>query len=282
MNFYFKNLNSLGKNVSEYKSSPQIELQSLIELNTELPLIKISKMNNEILIPRASLRINPGDMKNYATSERKINIGNIFDINRLGLNDTFESGNSITFGVDYKKENKNNEDNFLELKMGSVFRDNEESNIPSQSTLNQKNSNLFGSIKYSASENLNIDYNFAIDDKIDKFEHNSIEIDFSLNNFVTNFNFIEEVSEIGNTNIFENTTSYKFNDSNTLTFKTRRNREINLTEYYDLVYEYKNDCLTAGIRFNKTFYEDRELKPSENLMFTISFYPITSFEQSIK
>ena len=196
LNFYFKNLNSLGKNVSEYKSSPQIELQSLIELNTELPLIKISKMNNEILIPRASIRINPGDMKNYATSERKINIGNIFDINRLGLNDTFESGNSITFGVDYKKENKNNEDNFLELKMGSVFRDNEESNIPSQSTLNQKNSNFFGSIKYSASENLNIDYNFAIDDKIDKFEHNSIEIDFSLNNFVTNFNFIEEVSEI--------------------------------------------------------------------------------------
>ena len=112
LNFYFKNLNSLGKNVSEYKSSPQIELQSLIELNTELPLIKISKMNNEILIPRASLIINPGDMKNYATSERKINIGNIFDINRLGLNDTFESGNSITFGVDYKKENKNNEDNF--------------------------------------------------------------------------------------------------------------------------------------------------------------------------
>ncbi|WP_440927442.1 LPS assembly protein LptD [Candidatus Pelagibacter sp.] len=282
LNFYFKNLNSLGKNVSEYKSSPQIELQSLIEFNSELPLIKISKMNNEILIPRASLRLNPGDMKNYATSERKINIGNIFDINRLGLNDTFESGNSITLGVDYKKENKNNKDNFLELKMGSVFRDNEESNIPSQSTLNQKNSNLFGSINYRASENLKIDYNFAIDDKIDKFEHNSIEIDLSLNNFVTTFNFIEEDSEIGNTNIFENTTSYKFNDANTLTFKTRRNREINLTEYYDLVYEYKNDCLTAGIRFNKTFYEDRELKPSENLMFTISFYPITSFEQSIK
>ena len=79
-------------------------------------------MNNEILIPRASLRINPGDMKNYATSERKINIGNIFDINRLGLNDTFEAGNSITFGIDYKKENKNNEENFLELKMGSVFK----------------------------------------------------------------------------------------------------------------------------------------------------------------
>ena len=102
----------------------------------------------------------------------------------------------------------------------------------------------------------------------------------SLNNFITKFNFIEEDLELGNTNIFENTTSYNFNDSNSIKFRTRRNREINLTEYYNLVYEYKNDCLTAGIRFNKTYYEDRDLKPSENLMFTISFFPITSVEQS--
>ena len=25
-------------------------------------------------------------------------------------------------------------------------------------------------------------------------------------------------------------------------------RKINLTEYYDLVYEYQNDCLIAGIK----------------------------------
>jgi LPS-assembly protein len=66
-----------------------------------------------------------------------------------------------------------------------------------------------------------------------------------------------------------------------LSFKTRRNREINLTEYYDLVYEYKNDCLTAGVTFNKTYYNDSDLKPTENLMFTISFFPITSIDQKI-
>ena len=40
------------------------------------------------------------------------------------------------------------------------------------------------------------------------------------------------------------------------------------------------NCLTAGVRF-KTYYEDRDLKPTENLMFTVSFYPITTIEQSI-
>ena len=34
LNFYFKNLNSVSKNVSTYKNSPQIEAQSMIELNS--------------------------------------------------------------------------------------------------------------------------------------------------------------------------------------------------------------------------------------------------------
>ena len=75
---------------------------------------------------------------------------------------------------------------------------------------------------------------------------------------------------------FKNTTSYKIDENNYFSFKTRRNRKINLTEYYDLVYEYKNDCLTAGIKYKKTYYEDRDLKPSENLLFTITLFPLTT------
>jgi len=86
---------------------------------------------------------------------------------------------------------------------------------------------------------------------------------------------------LGSSNVLENTLGYDFNDENSLLFRTRRNKEINLTEYYDLVYQYKNDCLVAGIKYKKTFYEDRELKPSEDLFFTISFFPITQFEQKI-
>ena len=64
----------------------------------------------------------------------------------------------------------------------------------------------------------------------------------------------------------------------TFKFKTRRNRKINLTEYYDLVYEYKNDCLTAGIKYKKSYYEDRDLKPNEDLFFTITLFPLTTYE----
>ena len=67
-----------------------------------------------------------------------------------------------------------------------------------------------------------------------------------------------------------------------MSFKTRRNRRINLTEYYDLVYEYKNDCLTAGVKYKKTYYQDRDLKPTENLLFTITLFPITNYEYDAK
>ena len=100
-------------------------------------------------------------------------------------------------------------------------------------------------------------------------------------NLKTSFNFIEENGVIGDTNTIENKTSVKLNDENYLIFNTRRNRKINLTEYYNLIYEYKNDCLIAGIKYNKSYYEDRDLKPSENLLFSITLTPLTSFEQKI-
>ena len=75
-----------------------------------------------------------------------------------------------------------------------------------------------------------------------------------------------------------NSFTYNHDEENSFSFNTRRNRKINLTEYYDLVYQYRNDCLVAGIKYNKTYYSDCDLKPSENLLFTISLVPLTTYE----
>ena len=279
-NIFFKNLNTVGKNTTEYKSSPQSELQSLLEINSELPLLKISERYNETLKPRISLKFNPGDMKNHSTDEREISVSNIFNSNRLSMNDSLEAGNSLTLGVEYEKENKNHKENYLRFSLASAFRDTEEENISKQTSLNQKSSNVFGSLDLGLSKALNLDYKFAIDNNLQQFEYNSFGVNLSLNNFVTTFSFVEDNSSLNNANYFENSSKYTFDQSNSISFKTRRNREVSLTEYYDLVYEYNNDCMTAGIKYNKTYYEDGDLKPTENIMFTISLFPLTSFQQS--
>ena len=281
LGLHFKNLNSLGKNDETYKSSPQLELQSLLELSSDLPLLKISENKSHTLLPKLSIRLNPGDMKDHSSDDRRINTSNIFDLNRFGIDDSFEAGYSATIGIDYNTKNLSENQNYLELKLATVIRDNSESNIPTQTSLDKKNSNLFGSMDYKMSKLINLDYDFAINNNYDEFEYNQFGINLSTNNFVTTFNFLEEKNDLGSSNFLENKTKFNINDRNSLTFKTRRNRKINLTEYYDLVYEYKNDCLTAGVQFNKSYYEDRDLKPSENIMFRISFYPLTSIEQSV-
>ena len=79
------------------------------------------------LNPKAALRINPSSMKSYKDENRRINNDNIFNMNRLGLVDTFESGKSITIGFDYKKENSVDSINkYFELKLAKVLRDNDE------------------------------------------------------------------------------------------------------------------------------------------------------------
>ena len=171
-----------------------------------------------------------------------------------------------------------NINDFFEFKLATVLRDKEENFISNQSTLNKKNSNIFGSINKKFSENVNLKYNFSIDNDYSTFEYNDLNASFSINNIVTNFNFIKETNDIGNTNVLKTSVSYNPDNKNSFSFSTRRNRKINLTEYYDLVYEYKNDCLIAGIKYNKTYYSDRDLKPSENLLFTISLVPLTTYE----
>ena len=278
---YFKNTNKVGKKVSTLKNNPQINLMNILNFESSYPLIKIDDDYYNSFTPKLSFRINPTDMKNYKNEDRKINTSNIFSINRLGLDDTFEEGQSLTLGFDFKKESLNDINKFFKFKIASVLRDTDEELIPSNSTLGQKSSNIFGASNFNFSKYFNLDYNFALDNDTETFEYNSVGLNFNYERISSNFDFIEENGKMGDSNALENTTKIDFNDNNYLTFKTRRNRKINLTEFYDLVYEYKNDCLTAGIKYKKTYYQDRDYKPKEDLLFTITLYPLTQYEQKV-
>jgi len=130
-------------------------------------------------------------------------------------------------------------------------------------------------------DNVNLSYEFSLDNDMKTINSNNIGTEISINNFVTSFNFIENRNELGSTHLISNSTEYKFNDSSSVKFSTRRNKEINLTEYYNLSYEYKNDCLTAALKFNKTFYQDNDLVPTEDLFFSITLIPLTTYEREI-
>ena len=281
LNYFFKNTITAGKNNTEYNSSPHMKLMNILEFQSSFPLTKIDKNFINFLNPKLSLRVNPSDMKNYTQENRRINNDNVFNINRLGLLDTLESGQNLTLGLDYKKEKIDNINKYFELNLATVMRTEANNKIPSNSTIDQKNSNYFGKFTNSFNENVSLDYEFSINNNLDQIQYNSLGTTISKNSFVTTFNYTKEKGEVGSSHVLENKTTFNFNEQNFISFRTRKNREIDLTEYYDLIYEYKNDCLVAGIKYNKTYYNDRDLEPTEDFMLSITLVPLTSIEQKV-
>ena len=278
---YFKNTNTTAKNDDTYKSSPQVELFNIYNFETSLPLNKRDENFINTLTPKLSFRINPGDMKDYSNDNKHVSSGNIFAINRLGLGDSFEQGKSLTLGVDFIKEDLDDINRYFEFNLAKVLRDVTEKNIPRNSSIGQESSNIFGSSTLSFSKMLSLNYDFSLDNDFNTLEYNALTTQLELSNFTTEFKFREDSGKRGDANFLENQTTINFRDKNFLKFKTRRNRQINLTEYYDLVYEYQNDCLTAGVKYKKTYYQDRDLKPNEDLLLTITLFPLTQYEQQV-
>ena len=283
-NFMFKNINTMSDNSVKYKNTPQSELMSAYFFDVALPLRKISKDRQNTLTPKLKFGVSPHEMKNHSNTSRSININNVFSSNRLGLGDSFETGESLTLGIDFKKEkinqiNKVTEiEDYIDFKLATVLRFNKEKDIPINSTINEKSSNIFGLVGYKPIENASLNYNFSLTNDFDIIEQQTIGAIYNSGNFFTEFSFTETAGILGDSNVISNVTKLiDFKDYHNLSFSTRRNRKINLTEYYDIIYEYKNDCLVAEIKYRKDFYSDNDIIPKEELFFAITIIPFYTF-----
>jgi LPS-assembly protein len=206
-NVYFKNVNRSAKNDELYTDSLQVDGKSLVELRSSFPLTKYNKKTKDILVPKLSLRLSESGMLNSSSKERLITTENIFNINRLGLNDTLEAGKSLTLGLDYKKSKIEDVNKYFEFKLAKLLRDKHEQSIPTSSSLDKKNSNLFGRFKNNFNKNFNLSYDFSVNENVNDFEYNSLNANINIKKLSTEFNFIEKSGLIGSTNILERNSS---------------------------------------------------------------------------
>ena len=278
--FYYKNYNNLAKKNPDAKNSPKINFSNIYEFGSSWPLQKKDLLYDNTITPRISYRINPNGMTNMSGVSRRVLMSNVFNIDRLSTGGTFEEGQSLTLGTSFSRSSRIKNQSF-NYSLATVLRPKKSDQIPISSTINETKSNIFGEFNNTFNDNISLDYNFSIDNNLKILNYNQVITSFSLNNFVTTFDFVEENAPKADINTLTSSLEYNINDENYLTFKTRRNRKINLTEYYDLVYEYKNDCLAAGVKYRKTYYTDRSIKPKEDLMLTLTITPVTTYEHKV-
>ena len=281
LNLLFKNVTTDSENSGEYVNKFRSQNFGTLLYDISYPMKKEGINFDSFLSTKASFMYSPNKNKNIKNLDRKINIKNIFSHNRLSLSDSVEGGQSLTFGGEYRLTDKN-DNNILTAGLASVLRDKNEEKLPINSTINNKSSDFVGSINFKPNKNFNIDYNFSVDNDLSSTNYNLIKTDITINKFVTTFEFLQEDDEVGTENYYSNEMKLLLNDSNSLKYRTRRNKKTDLTEYYNLIYEYKNDCLTAAIQYNKDYYSDKDLKPNEEIFFSISIVPFSKINSPSK
>ncbi len=281
INVLLKNVNTESENSNEYSESFRSQNFGSLLYDISYPMKKDGSKFDSFLTGKASFMYSPNKNKNLKNLDRKIDIKNIFSQNRLSLNNSVEGGQSITFGGEYELIDKKN-NSILTAGLASVLRDVSDSKLPTKSTINNKSSDFIGSLDIKPNNNFNIAYNFSVDNDFSSTNYNLIKADLTINKFVTTFEFLQEDDEVGSENYYSNEIKFLLDNSNSLKYRTRRNKKTDLTEYYNLIYEYKNDCLTAAIQYNKDYYSDKDLEPNEEIFFSISIVPFSSIKSPSK
>ncbi len=267
--FILRNSNTNSQKSNFHKEGEDLYVSGLFQFNSSFPLIKKSKENTNLFRPKISLKLSPGHTKDLSQNEYKLDVNNIFNLDRLSSNETLEGGVSLAYGSDYILTNNNKE--ILSLKFANNLRLKENNDLERSNQIGSKTSNFFGEIKYSPLSFLNTTYNLSTLNNLTDINYQNLLTEINFNNFSTSLDYLRQDGE--KNSYILNKTSYDFNESNNLTFSTRENLKTNVTEFYNLIYQYKNDCLAASVEYQKDYYKDRDIKPKESVFFKLSIIP---------
>ena len=277
----FKTVNYNAEKTKVYKNDQfNSEFYGGIGYLAKLPLFKNNFISNTYhnLTPKFLLRYAPGDSRNINNATR-LNYTNIFSIDRLNELDVIETGLSTTIGLQYDQNEIDEKGNVGEEKLsfsiGQII--NESENLDMPAPLNQRFSDIVGDSYLKVNENLSLRYSYALDQNYNDLNYSEIGSEFIMGAATFNLKYLEEKEHIGNQEYLQAGLDMNIGESNKISFSGKRNLLIDSSEFYNLSYEYLNDCLKAGIFFRREFYNDRDIEPDNSLMFKITIMPFSNF-----
>ena len=265
----FKNINYEAKNVDPYKEDFTSEFYGALGYLASVDLLKVKGNESHLLTPKLLMRYSPGSMRKE-TDGFRLNPISAFNINRLENKNNFETGLSSTMGFDYKIKKENSE---LDFSIAQVISEKENKKMHSKTGLDEKLSDLVGSANYKINDRISLNYNFALDQNYSELNYNEVGTEINLNNLKIDFDYLQEKKHIGNQDYFKTKINLNKDNNGVFSFETKRNLITNSAEFYNLSYEYINDCLRAGLVYRREFYTDSELEPENSLMFKITLTP---------
>jgi LPS-assembly protein len=268
-----KNVNYESENVSELKEDTSHEIFGALGYLASMELVKPGNGNyNHLLKPKILLKYSPNHMKKE-TGEHNLHRKNIFSLDRLNSSSNYEGGTSLTYGFDYNQTGPNK----LNFTIGQIINEKKNNkNMPDSSSLDNRFSDIVGNFNYNKGDDFRIDYNYSLDQNLKETNYNEVNADYTLGDIKFNINYLEENNNSDTKEYLKSTIEIKKGQNGLFSLSNKRNIITNSSEFYNLSYEYINDCLRAGLVYRREFYNDSELEAENSLMFKVTLSPFGS------
>jgi len=286
------NLNYYNENISGLKENFNSDNYLTLAIENTYPLIKNNENNEQLLTPKIFTKFTNGSMNDARNENKILTYNDIFSMNRLSTITSPETGPSIGYGLEYETQSKNlknivyNKTNFT---IGQVLKPEKKHEMPNSSTLQDTKSAFVGTANFYYNGNeanklentnlttnkFNLNYDYILSKNLNKILKNSISTNLMIGTNTLKSQYYE-IREIGNKHYLD--LAYQKEFLNNINFETgtKINLKSDSTETNYIGTNYNSDCLQISLRLSKQFYENAEIKPTNNLTLSLIFKPFGS------
>ena len=283
------NGNIYNNNVKDAKENLNNDVYLTLAMENSFPLVKWTGKTEESISPIVFSKYTTGSMENASDSSLILNYQDVFSMDRNNSDTNNETGASVGYGVAYNINKKNLENKVYldaEFSIGQVLRKNTLEEMPKNSSLQKKRSDYVGAnsfiiksknrnSKLNLGSELNLVYNYIVNKDLNAFLKNEITTTFDNEKNQFEVSYYEE-AKIGNNHYVDAEYERKFENNLNFSIGARRNLGEDFSETNFIGTNYESDCLKIGLTLSKKFYQNEDIRPSNNLTFSIMLKPFGS------
>ena len=287
-----KNINVQNQNILDSKENFNSDTYLTLGVENSLPLMKINKNTEETLTPKIFTKFTTGSMTNANSLDKMLTYQDIYSINRMSGITNPETGGDIGYGIDYNIRKKNNlSEVYMDgtFSIGQVIKKKKLKEMPENSSLANTSSDFVGNVSFFydgkieekisqtayLKKGLNINYDYTVSNDLNKILKNDIDISYADTKNTWSSKYYE-THDISNEQYIDIKYDRKIYDDFTFATGVRKNIQDSFTENNFIGIAYETDCIKISLNLAKTFYQDEDLKPSNNFTLSLVLKPFGS------
>jgi len=257
------------------------------KLDWSKPFARTGASVTQTIEPEVSLIVapngsNPSDIPNEDSQEFEFDESSLFSFNKFSGNDRVEGGTRIDYGMNWGVYGEGG--GKTTAFVGQSYRLRKDSLFPENSGLEDNFSDVVAKFEVSPGAYYNLLYRTRVDKSNGEVKRNEVLVSAGAPLFQVSAQYLQferqEGSEFGG------------RESVSLGFSSKFDRfwRTNGSIYHDIAEHdtrsikfgltYEDECLIFNTALSRTFYQDRDLAPSDAILFTVNFKTLGEWSTS--